>query len=311
MSATNTRELAPATVDWRRHVGDDSELARFQQAWQDSLVVPGFTDPLESALNELSAYFHVDVEEARRRCEHWEQDSVAEWEQRDRSTDEGLLEFYRTTQSWIYDTVWYHAKQCSGEQFPESVAIAHGLRHLPVGHMLDFGAGPGSTGLYFHHLGWQVSLGDISTTMQEFAKWRFQQRTIPATFYDLTQQELPASAFDLITAVDVVAHIRDWRYQLARIHHALREGGLFVFNIDARSPAPENQWHLYQNHYPILRPMAWSGFTRAGRIEFFYVYRKDSSRGDFRRGMDVATNLIRYNRLVSLAGQFSGRLRRQ
>lgn len=305
----NEPQLASASLDWYHHVGADPERERLQQIWQDSLLLPGYTDPIESALAELSAYFHVDKDEARRRCEHWEQDSVVEWEQKDRSTDEGLLEFYQTTQSWIYDTVWYHAKQCSGEQFPESVAIAYGLRHLQPGSMLDFGAGPGSTGMYFHHLGWQVSLGDISTTMQEFAKWRLEQHGVPATFYELTQQELPADAFDLITAVDVVAHIRDWRYQLARIHHALREGGMFVFNIDARQQAPENQWHLYQHHYPMLRPMAWSGFDPAGRIEFFYVYRKDSGRGDFRRAMDVAGNLIRYNGLVSLGGEYFRRLR--
>jgi 2-polyprenyl-3-methyl-5-hydroxy-6-metoxy-1,4-benzoquinol methylase len=301
--------LAPASRDWHRHVGDNPEVQRFQDAWRESLLLPGYTDPLESALAELSSYFHVDVAEARRRCERWEQDSIEEWEQKDRSTDEGLLEFYRTTQSWIYDTVWYHAKQCSGEQFPESVAIAYALRQLQPGHMLDFGAGPGSTAMYFHHLGWQVSLGDISTTMQDFAKWRLEQHGVPATFYELTQQELPAGAFDLITAVDVVAHIRDWRYQLARIHHALREGGLFVFNIDARTSAPENQWHLYQHHYPMLRPMAWSGFVRSGRIEFFYVYRKDSARGDLRRAMDVGADLIRYNRLVSLSGEYFRRLR--
>lgn len=302
-------KLAPRTADWYRQVGQDSELAHFQQAWRESLLLPGYSDPLDSALAELSSYFHVDVEEARKRCESWEQDSVDEWERADRDTDDGLLEFYRSTQSWIYDTVWYHAQQCLGAQFPQSVAIAYSLRDRQPGQMLDFGAGPGSTGLYFHHLGWQVSMADISTTMQAFAKWRFEQRAIPATFYDMSQQELPGNTFDLITAIDVVAHIRDWEYQLARVRHALKEGGLFIFNIDARPKGRENQWHLYEFSYPILRPMRWSGFQFVGRVESFYVYRKDSARSDFQRAIDVAADIVRYNRFASFGGQVYRRLR--
>jgi hypothetical protein len=44
-------------------------------------------------------------------------------------------------------------------------------------------------------------------------------------------------------------------------------------------------------------------------IEFFYVYRKDSARGDFRRAINVAVNLMRYNRLVSLGSEYYRRLR--
>ncbi len=291
------------------YVVTDKDMDALRATWTRSLLLPGYTDPLESALTELSDYFHVDREEARRRCENWEQDSVGEWERANRDTPEGLLDFYRTTQSWIYDTVWYHAKQCTGEQFPESVAIAHALCHLSPGHLLDFGAGPGSAGLFFYSLGWQVSLGDVSTTMQDFAKWRFAQRNIAADFYDTSRQELPADTFDLITAMDVVAHIRDWEYQLARIHHALKEGGLFVFNIDARPMTRENQWHLYEFHYPILRPMRQAGFQTDGHIEFFYVYRKDSTRGSFRRAADLIADYARFNRFVSFGGRFCRRLR--
>src|SRR5260370_22634904 len=139
-----------------------------------------------------------------------------------RDTPDGLLDFYRTTQSWIFDTVWYHAQQCLDEQFPQSVAIAHALRHARTGHILDHGAGPGSTGLFFQRLGWQVSMSDISTTMQAFAKWRCAQRGVPATFYDTSREALPADTFDVITSVDVVAHIPDWQRELGRIHRALK-----------------------------------------------------------------------------------------
>src|SRR5258708_7635567 len=178
----STSTLAPALRRSR---------AQLLEIWRQSLVVDGYTDPRESALHELALYFNITPEEARARCEHWEQDSVREWENAPRDTPEGLLDFYRTQQSWIYDTVWYHAQQCFEEQPAESVMIAERMADVVPGHHLDFGAGPGSTSLFFQRLGWQVSLADISTTMQAFAKWRLVTRGVPAHYLHTTPTALP------------------------------------------------------------------------------------------------------------------------
>lgn len=301
--------LAPATAEWLARLSGDEQPLHLLDIWRESLALPGFDDPLMSALAELSAYYHIPIDEVRMRCENWEQESIEEWERANRDTPDGLLDFYRTTESWTFDTVWYHAKQCSGEQFPESVAIAHALRGMRPGHMLDLGAGPGSTALFFHRLGWQVSLADISSSMQAFAKWRFAQRAIPATFCDTSRDNLPLDTFDLITAIDVVAHIPNWERELVRIHAALKRGGLFIFNVDARSKARETQWHLYQFHYPILRPMRRAGFRRESGIEFFYVYRKDGRRTGTAYAADTMVDMLRYNRCISFGGQLYRALR--
>lgn len=301
-------ELVPATVKWLDRWGGDPELTKLRDIWTDSLLLPGSDDPCDSALHELADYFQISPDEARVRCEHWEDDSVLEWERASRDTPEGLLDFYRTTQSWIFDTVWYHAQQCSFERFPESVAIAHGLRHMRPGHILDLGAGPGSTGLFFHRLGWQVSMADISTTMQEFARWRFAQRGLSATFYDTSKEDLPAVTFDLITAIDVVAHIPNWKREAARLHRSLKMGGLLVFNVDSRPKARENQWHLYEHHYPVIRPMRSAGFRRLPTIEFFYVYQKVTN--NIGRRYAVATlDVCRHNLFVSKVGDVVRRVR--
>src|SRR5690348_11383963 len=111
--------MSTASVQSVRHDDHHALLAR----WRESLLCDGLTDPFESVLHELSLYFHITAEEARARCLRWEQDSVAEWEARPRDTSEGLLDFFQTQQSWIFDTVWYHAQQCSEEMPPESVMI--------------------------------------------------------------------------------------------------------------------------------------------------------------------------------------------
>lgn len=273
------------------------------ETWRRSLVLDGLDDPVESALRELSLYFDISEDEARQRCLNWERDSVAEWEAGDRASREGLLEFYHTTRSWIFDTVWYHAQQYHGIQPAESVMIAERLAGMTPGKHLDFGSGPGSTSLFFHRLGWQVSLADISTTLLNFARWRFAQRSLDAEFYDLNQGELPSEAFDLITACDVMVHVPDPSATLRQLHRALKPGGLLIFNVDARPKRErENQWHLYLHAYPVLRPVRSAGFERLAPLEFFHVYRKIARRPGVAAAGVRLYDLGRYNRVVSALG---------
>lgn len=273
------------------------------EVWRESLVVDGYTDPRESALHELALYFNMTPEQAHERCLHWEQDSVAEWEAQRRDTPEGLLDFYRTQQSWIFDTVWYHAQQYYEVQPPESVMIGERLSNVSPGKHLDFGAGPGSTSLFFHRLGWEVSLADISTTLQAFSKWRLERRGIAATYYDTSTDALPDDTFDLITACDVMVHVPDPRETLRQLYRALKVGGYLVFNVDARpKPSRETQWHLYPYAYPILRPVRAAGFARLPQLEFFHVYQKVANNSPARVRTVSVLDTCRYNLLVSKVG---------
>ena len=273
------------------------------ELWRESLLLPECSDLEESALEELSRYFKMSRQQARERCLHWVDDSIAEWEASDRRTEEGLLEFYRTTQSWIFDTVWYHAHQYSGDTPAESVMIAHRLNRVRPGHHLDFGSGPGSTSLFFSRLGWQVSLADISTSMLNFARWRLPLHGVHADYYDLSETSLPVQQFDLITACDVLVHVPDPRRTLRELHRALKPGGLLIFNVDAvPKKTRDNQWHLYRYAYPVLRPVRGTGFQRLPRLEFFHVYRKIGPRSPLRAASVALYDLARYNRLIAIAG---------
>ena len=277
--------------------------AELLEVWRESVVLDGFADPSGSVLHELSLYFDISVDEARDRCLHWVRDSVQEWEASARDTPEGLLDFYRTTQSWIFDTMWYHAQQYYGTKPAESVMIARRLAHLQPGRHLDYGAGVGSTSLFFQRLGWQVALADISASMQAFARWRFAQRKLDAEFYDLTAQELPADYFDVVTACDVMAHVPDPARTLRRIRRSLKPGGLLIFNVMAHPDLTgEYVGHLYHHSYPVLQPVRRIGFERLPRLEFFHVYRKVSRRTPARALAVQLYDAVRYNRLVSAGG---------
>lgn len=277
--------------------------ASLLELWRESLLVDGFTDLHDSALHELSLYFNISVEEARKRCLHWEQDSITEWEAHPRDSPEALLNFYRTQQSWIFDTMWYQAQQYSREVPAESVMIAGRLQNVTPGKHLDFGAGPGGTSLFFHTLGWEPSLADISTTMQAFARWRLERRGITATYYDTSRDELPPDTFDLITACDVMVHVPDPHMILTQLHRSLKVGGYFVFNVDSRpKPSRQTQWHLYRFAYPILRPVRAVGFSSEPKLEFFHVYRKVAQNPLRVVGVSLY-DLLRYNLVTAQAGQ--------
>jgi len=276
----------------------------FKEIWRQSLVVDGYTDPRESALHELALYFNITPEEAKRRAEHWEEESIAEWEAKPRDNDDALLDFYRTQQSWIFDTVWYHAQQYYEVQPPESIMIAERFEGMTPGEHLDFGAGPGSTSLFFHQLGWNISLADISTTLQEFSRWRLERRGIEAKYYDTSTPTLPDNTFDLITACDVMVHVPHPRQTLEELHRALKVGGYLVFNVDARPrSARETQWHLYPYAYPVLRPVRSVGFAKEKRLEFFHVFRKLEHSGFARTQFVTLYDTCRYNVAVSKVGE--------
>ena len=167
--------------------------------------------PKQAVLRELSRYFSVSEEEALERCEGWLRYSAAEWNTRERKSEHGLADFYETQSSWIFDTMWYHAQQADGERPPESVMIAERLAAEGVepGRLLDFGAGPGSTALFFARLGWQVALADISATMLDFSRWRLSEHGVEARVLDLKTEDLPSMAYRVITACDVFVHVPD------------------------------------------------------------------------------------------------------
>jgi 2-polyprenyl-3-methyl-5-hydroxy-6-metoxy-1,4-benzoquinol methylase len=279
------------------------------EVWKQALIggQTGFDDPLDVVVQELSEYFHLPETEVRKRCVHWEDDSVVEWKARDRSTREGLLDFYQTQTSWIFDTMWYHAQQYHGDKIAESVIVADGMKHLPAGKHLDFGSGPGSSSLFFHKLGWEVSLADVSTTMMDFARWRLARHGVTAPIYDTAHEALPEATFDLITAFDVIVHVPDVAATLAQLNRALRPDGHLVFNIDDRPMTERTAWHLYSEQYLILRQVRQAGFERLPKIDFFHVYRKVERSPEETRRV-ASEDARRYNAAVATVGKVIRRL---
>jgi SAM-dependent methyltransferase len=270
------------------------------ETWKRALTRGEDIDPHAAVIAELGEYFHLDPDVVRERCENWTRYSRDEGLAGDRSTDEGLRDFFDQQTSWIFDTMWYHANQYSGSAPAESVEIALGCAHLPTGRLLDFGAGPGTAAIFFHDLGWDTSILDISKTMRDFAAWRLQRRNVKARIY-ADVNELPTESFDLVTAFDVMVHVPNAGEVIARLHRSLKLGGHLVFNIDNRPASLDNHGHLYEDQWPILRTVRRAGFRRLSKVTYFHVYEK-VARGRLETEIVAAFDRARYNRAVTGVG---------
>jgi SAM-dependent methyltransferase len=159
-----------------------------------------------------------------------------------------MTDFYRTTQSWAFDLLWFAYLQAEGYGLPTSVlalqaisARDHGRAHL------DFGSGAGVTSQVFARAGYETTLADISTSLLDFARFRLSRRGAASRFIDLNDEEIGTGRYDVITALDTLILVPDLADVVAGLHAALRPGGWLITNFDVRPPSPENAWHLYDD----------------------------------------------------------------
>jgi len=254
----------PQTEAWnaaRRRAGQSAAM----RAFTDSLRPPGGGAVRDGVIADLAEYHGISEGLVVERCLDWEAESVREWQSRPRDTTDGLAEFYDSVESWSFDLLWYAYLQTAGYAYPHSVVVADALGAVTgSGRMLDLGSGAGVTAQMFAALGWEVTLADASATLLTFAQWRHKRRGLEAGYIHLPADlpaDLPDAAFDLITALDVLMLVPDIADTAARLHRALRPGGLLVGNFDVRRPSDTNAWHRYEDDLPLRWAIERAGFA--------------------------------------------------
>ena len=263
--------LDPATPPPDPHGWPEARHQAFasteMELFRASLRLRGIPDVRAAVLDDLSSYFGLPAEECVERCRNWETWSVKEWSAADRSSKNWMTDFYRTTQSWAFDLLWFAYLQAEGYGLPSSVLAlqamatrSHGQAHL------DFGSGVGVTSQLFARAGYETTLADISTSLLDFARFRLSRRGQAARFIDLGDDKLEPGRYDVITALDTLAHIPDLAGVVAGLHAALRPGGWLITNFDVRPPSPENAWHLYDDDLNLRAILHRAGFVPSGRF---------------------------------------------
>lgn len=175
--------------------------------------------------------------------------------------------FYQSA-THIYDLMgWHSLRDDNGP-----LAYVLGLeiaRQNGAATCLDFGSGVGSGGLLFARAGLAVTLGDISETLLEFARWRFEQRGLAVSCLDLRTQPLPADAFDVILAMDVFEHLTDPVRTVEDLSRALRPGGHLFARIHEDDAADHPQ-HIVRDFGPTFARMREIGLTEVWRDSWLW-----------------------------------------
>lgn len=234
-------------------------------------VSPAGQSPRQAILAELAEFHGETPDTAYQKCIDWEKLSIAEWQAADRSTPEGVTDFYNTTTSWRYDLAWYAYLQVTGHTFPQAPAVVRFLKANGVvgGSLLDFGSGIGLNGQAFDRFGFDVTIADISRPLLAYAKWRNERHGAAVKTIDLNDQSLSAGAFDVITAFDTLTHVTDFDETAQQLHAALKPRGWLIANFDTRAPADASAWHIQDNELDLDRRLKRAGFAKRHMIGGF------------------------------------------
>lgn len=276
------------------------------EKWRQALLLPGEQDIRHSGLRELAEYYGVGIAEAERLCNSALADSKSEWEAQARQTSAAILDFYDRTQSYLFEHVWWHANDLTGNAINVEIidyACQQGARTY-----LDFGSGVGANAILAARSGLTVTLADVSRTMLDFARWRLERRGLQAKYIYLRQQSLPDAHFDFVTAMDVMEHLPRPVGEISQISAALKIGGLLIFN--ARPGADlQRPMHILPTLYPIRRALRSCGLhadpdPAAHRIRALdcFVVRKTAGSTLTNLGWRIYDN-VRYSALAETLSQ--------
>jgi SAM-dependent methyltransferase len=303
-----------ADARWEDPARDETLDSTEMATYRASLTVDGL-DARESVLEELSAFHGYSPDECLKRCLHWEEWSVEEWDAADRSTPEGVRDFYNSVQSWSFDLMWYAYLQSVGNGYPAAVVSARFAdQHTSGRDFLDFGSGTGTTAQLFARLGYTTTMADVSAPLLEYAAWRLARHGDQATIIDLNTERLPDDSYDFITALDTLVHVTDFDATARDLRRAIRSGGYLLANFDVRNPDDQGaQWHLYEDEHGIDHRLRAAGFeyveTLCGVTRCYRAV--DPDRASFKLAMSANAALVPARKAKDRARTAARTLRRK
>ena len=159
--------LAPQVASSRQiqeHTARSSRVV----GWNEALARSGHNSLYESMVMELAEYLGEAPATVAAACEAGAESVAQEWKARQlgkESPPAEVVEFYRTTKSYLFDLTTFNAEYPHIATLEALVAMAKGRGLKQV---LDFGSGIGSVGLFFALNGMEVALADVSEPLQDY-----------------------------------------------------------------------------------------------------------------------------------------------
>lgn len=232
------------------------------EAFRAGLLRPGCAGVRESVLADLTEYSGLTEQECVHRATHSQVYATEEWgDLPSEPTPAELIEFYQRNSSWIFGLLWYAYLQAEGYAWPAAVAIGDDLGiNRPSADVLDFGAGVGAGALMFQELGDRPTAADISGPLLDFATFRAQCRRTDLSTIDLKESTPSKASFDVVCAVQTMAHVPDVGATAAMLNAALRSDGLLFADFDTHERRRTDS-RLYDDDLPLRRATRRAGFV--------------------------------------------------
>lgn len=223
----------------------------YRTAWHDALLMDGEVDLRTSLLREVAVYHDIDdLAKVECRCSGAVETMRREWDENINPRQRVSIESFYQSATMVYDLMGWHSLRDDTGPLAYVLGLEIARAHR-IQTCLDFGSGVGSGALLFTRAGITMSLADISTTLLDFAHWRFARRGLGAHFLDLNRTALPPASFDMILAMDVFEHLTDPVATAERLWRALRPGGLLFARIQVEDAGTHPQ-HIVRDFGPTF-----------------------------------------------------------
>ncbi len=261
--------LAPAAQAHRNEGRKNQSPPSGVLSWAETLSRPPHQSLYESMVAELAEYLSETPEIVGAACAAGRESVAEEWKARQlrkESPPSDVVEFYRTTKSYLFDLTTFNSEYPHTATLESLVEMA---RQRGLTKVLDFGSGIGSVGLFFALNGFDVALADVSEPLMEYAAWRFKARGLELKLINLNREELPRNALDVVTAFDVLEHLPRPADTLRTLAAAMKSGGLIALNVEETGASFPQHIATYEE---VFSQVAAAGFRRIqflGKTEVF------------------------------------------
>ncbi len=156
-----------------------------------------------------------------------------------------LIEFYRTTKAFLYESaVWNRAPL--KREFRDWIGQFLVKKQLADSKVLLYGDGLGIDSAYVAQLGCQVTYYEPSEECVRFANIVFEQNDVQVTHVTQTES-LEAGSFDLVICLDVLEHVPDPPEVIQRFAELLRVEGMLITHSPFFYIEPYHPTHLKSN----------------------------------------------------------------
>ncbi|GAA6209410.1 hypothetical protein NBRC116601_27030 [Cognatishimia sp. WU-CL00825] len=138
-------------------------------------------------------------------------------------------------------------------------------------HVLEIGAGTGSTALLLADAVAEIVATDISNAMLDVGRAKAREQGIEnVRFEQCDAAQLPAAPFDVVLAHNILHLIEDLPQVLAAVHDSLRPGGLFISKSFCKPKRGlQMEYRVMRLVLPVMQKLGKAPFVAMRSVEEF------------------------------------------